>query len=876
MNDEEKKKRDQLIIMFAALLHDIGKFYQRSDEKNNKLSEEIRYNEALYCPSKQNIYTHKHSLYTHDCLENLLQFDFMKLDKDSRTKIIELASKHHNPSNDNIYELIIQKADHLSSGLDRFENKDNEKNDYREFKKIPFESIFSKIKIKNNDDEKKYYYPLVDSNFDTEANAKSSVFPKTDKPEMNYREYYEKFKTDWDLLISAMGKYNDNIIITSIVSLLRKYLWCIPSDTIKNPDLSLFDHSYTTAAIAVALYEYHYEKGIDSKVNSKDIENNDLKKFIILSGDLSGIQKYLLHTFEENTKGSSKILRGRSFFISQVQNIVIHHILKELNLPITQKIKDAGGNFELLLPNTEDVRNSLKKIEKEIHEYCLKELNGELNIILSYDNELTHEDINGKNYANLKIELANKMNIKKKQALYTVLNKQSDWVIEDNYKEMQIEVCPHCKREGAKKIGDEKWGKYCYYFNKELGQKMTSNPYIVLYDRETEDNYPTILNNYQLLFKKELPIENDENVIAFWKQRIGKNDEQNNNTDRIYPELEMCTFIPRYTPKDEHFNNEWAKWYENYKSNNDEELHNNNALTFRHIAYYKKCDYGAPLIGILKGDVDNLGQIFNRGLENHKNSMSRYSSMSRQLNSFFTIYINYILINKYPYIYTLYSGGDDFCFIGPWDELIDFAKNLYDDFKKFVCYNKDITFSAGIYIIHPNYPVHRAIEYAESELEKAKDEGKNRITIFGKPICWDGEFKEFEDLSKIFYKNMLREGEEDTNTEIEKDSKKKMLSRGFLYRLLHYQKLADEYFNKKEKKENPIANLLYHSHLMYDVYRNLSVEDKDKDNLMNLPDNLKFINDLIGEARYIKDTYKKYWSKLDLSLFRALYKSRKK
>src|SRR3989339_259067 len=116
-------------IYLGALLHDIGKFYQRADEvsvvKSKYLIQEIKNLEDIFCPEDYKIKgkrTHKHVLWTAQFFKDMEQHLKGLIIKDNQTtvdSIMRLAATHHNPSGNIINELIIQKADHYSSGADR-------------------------------------------------------------------------------------------------------------------------------------------------------------------------------------------------------------------------------------------------------------------------------------------------------------------------------------------------------------------------------------------------------------------------------------------------------------------------------------------------------------------------------------------------------------------------------------------------------------------------------------------------------------------------------------------------------------------------------------------------------------------------------------
>jgi len=127
MTEATKQNRNK--IHLASLLHDIGKFYQRTDEvsvsKSEHLTAEIKRLEDTFCPldiKTKGKRTHKHVLWTAQFIKDLeKQFRniFIKESDVSVDQIMRMAAVHHNPSPGSEMELIIQKADHYSSGADR-------------------------------------------------------------------------------------------------------------------------------------------------------------------------------------------------------------------------------------------------------------------------------------------------------------------------------------------------------------------------------------------------------------------------------------------------------------------------------------------------------------------------------------------------------------------------------------------------------------------------------------------------------------------------------------------------------------------------------------------------------------------------------------
>lgn len=85
-------------IAVAGILHDIGKFSQRSFYKDEGLSPETAEIKNELCPlTKDGHYTHNHVLYTNEFCDKYLTYLPEGIDKNIVTK---LASYHHNPEDD--------------------------------------------------------------------------------------------------------------------------------------------------------------------------------------------------------------------------------------------------------------------------------------------------------------------------------------------------------------------------------------------------------------------------------------------------------------------------------------------------------------------------------------------------------------------------------------------------------------------------------------------------------------------------------------------------------------------------------------------------------------------------------------------------------
>jgi len=250
---------------------------------------------------------------------------------------------------------------------------------------------------------------------------------------------------------------------------------------------------------------------------------------------------------------------------------------------------------------------------------------------------------------------------------------------------------------------------------------------------------------------------------------------------------------------------------------------------FCHIGLYalrrKSGNYfcGRPFLGVLKADVDNLGYIFARGFvgapESDKDeeckgsihSLSRLLQLSWFLDFFFSEVVREKIVEKaFENIYSVFSGGDDLFFIGPWEEVLRFEGALREEFKKFTCKNDSFTLSVGIAVVKPNLPIYTFAREAEEALERSKREGKNSTTLFDKRV----DYRKFTlgELLKVADEIVERAGDC-------ADARK--ISSSFLYKLLTLSEMA----NNEGKS---VKNLLWRAYLRYLTSRNFKGKEAEE------------------------------------------------
>ena len=661
-------------IVLGSLLHDIGKVIQKCE---NSIREEFSGSDEVCPRNEKGIISHLHSKYTDGFFNKYSEF---KCFNEFNLNSIYNASWHHNPSDNSPLQWIITKADWYSSGIERRSNELNEED--QKYFEIPLISVISNVNI-GKKFENYIYYKLGEFSADNILNLLS--LQKVSLKREDYSNLFYKFFNEFKELDKNFYSLNPSEksflnYCKAIDALIYRYFWCVPSSVLDFPDISLYEHLKTTSAIAACLYKFHEN---DNSLNDVEkIKNDKIEKFLFVSGDVSGIQKYIFDI--RKGKYSAKSLRARSFEIQVLCENVANYILSQFNLPIFNRIINAGGRFLLILPNVPEIGNELNILRREIEREFLEKYLGEITINISNPVTAQGEDFSLEKMPSLFAKIQKEIEIAKLKKFQTVLKTKEDFVISkyyDKFKSNQ-DLCPLCE-----KLPKEE--------DNELCQKC----------------------NLNVKIGTELP----KTVYIKWPNSIFK-------LPQLYSAKEAGKFYDKF--------NEYEAGYGSYYSPYYVPIENDEILTFEEISNRGE---GAKYLAMFKADVDNLGLIFTTGLGKNR-SISRISMLSSLLNAFFTTYLCRFIENNYSNLYVIFSGGDDICIIGHWLDIIKFSLDFHSKFKIFTGNNPNITISAGIALFHHNIPVRNVAQWAEQMLEKSKAGNKNSITLFGTTVNWD-EFK---------------------------------------------------------------------------------------------------------------------------------------
>ncbi len=799
--DEKDVTKDIMCedVQIAGILHDIGKFQQRAYKKYHRTP-----HEKLSKTFVKNI-------------GQSAQVENMVLSHMGRDYSSSLDQK------DKFLSGIIQKSDSYSS-----KERENRIQGVGDTKVEPLIPIFSKLNISDKNNMEEYFYPVK------KLELKDFPFPVKSKKEAVgkiWGDLQHSYQETWEDFSKDVKKVN-HLSFSTIYHLLKKYTLFIPSAAwISYPDISLFDHSKTTAAIANCIYLYLIEKG-EHSVNDKT------KYFTMISGDISGIQNFIYNVSspQSERRGMAKRLRGRSFYTNLLNENLAGIIIDRLELTDANILWCGGGHFLIIAPNTNKTKNILDTYENETREFLFKKYGDKLFL------SMTYQYVSGKDLDNFSLLKENMVYNNARENRQKYINNLDMVFQEEEY--IPPDICNIC--------GSISNGNVCYECNihENLGNKITMADFIVRVltkDDSARNEFDIFeLNIGYLILKKENLLEKIEKIH---KSSSKIHISTLNNTDfldsDIIKKLEEKNIQASFGFS---FLGNTAPYHDKYGS-----------LDFEHIA---KISRGTKKLGILKMNVDNVEKLFETGLNN--TSISRISTMSSLLDVFISGHVNemmkeYYVISevcpecrekvydieltfqedtikiyrekeregktekvcskcsdkKIPILYMSYSGGDDLLIIGPWDIIVKLSKDIRDKFKKYTCMNNDINISAGIHICGPKFPIDRAVRMADEMLKKSKTLGKNRISIFSETVTWEpfGRFKGYEELLQFA-------------TRLESLVETEKVSRSFVYSLRSL--LRQEFDDLQEFEYKMIARIerkRYEHKLKYALTRNVKDED---------------------------------------------------
>lgn len=585
---------------------------------------------------------------------------------------------------------------------------------------LAMRSVFERIRLDRNSqsDATNYRYGLPLSFMD----FGDGVFPKDEDDLATLTARHRNMKDGFAEELGRIQTQTYAGFADNLLYLLEKYASRIPAVGDRLPEISLYDHARTTAAFTLALYDFMQSQ------NRSDVSGlASQEPFLLLGGDVSGIQKFIYHII---ARGAAKNLKGRSFYLQLMVDNVVSYLLGQFNLLAANVVYSSGGSFYLLLANTPANRSKLEQANDAINARLYEEHGTALYLALDTvsfgEKEIISQQADA-DIGHLWQQLAERLGRKKSQRF-----KQ---LIKGRYASLFEPIAVSSKEKRDAITGDELVDPVLLEEGKEdrvnrstkmqigLGSGLKSAAYWVQatspVDYLKQSNIMEInplglgVYNYFLSEKKmegvkqKLEAEGDRIRIARFNQHGGGT-----------PEI---------------LTHRWAvAWYggNDFPQNQFGEPKTFSELSgveFDRPNYQEDSQQavnGPDLIrlGVLRMDVDNLGAIFKRGLPARLRTFSAYSTLSRSLDYFFKGYLNAIQQQDAYKEHTqiIYSGGDDLFIVGKWDLMPAMAAAIRESFSKWTCHNPDLTLSGGLAIVGAKSPILQAADMAASFEHDAK------------------------------------------------------------------------------------------------------------------------------------------------------------
>ena len=773
-------------VALAAYLHDLGKFAERARIEVPK--DALDAHKTQYCPfvpvkegSPARKHTHVHAAYTglaFDVIEqsapDLIQGDMhpfvnrsqLQADHTQATdSLINAAAAHHRP--DTFLQWIIATADRVASGFERDEfDKYNESKDEntetatgRNHYQARQLSLWEQIRLdgktgKVTAKDLKWRYPLA-------ALSPTAIFPQKREqcePGEDGKAQAE-YKTLWNEFLAALEsipkahRSNWPLWLDHFDTAWMTFTHAIPAATAfgTKPEVSLYDHSKTTAALATALWRWHEAEGKTDSVAARGLakgnfgEDVHIDKLLLIQGDFFGIQDFIFSEGSQTNKAAAKLLRGRSFQVSLFTELAALKVLDALSLPPTSQITNAAGKFLIVAPNTTAVRAQLETVRTEINQWFLQHSFGLAGLGLVGKPASCKDFLKG-NFKGLMQSLFAEL---EKAKLHRFnLTAPANPVFDVAY--------PHgvCQFNSRLPADDETRQSAALSRDQiTLGSALTREDRLLIVRHPAQLTGNNLKNLEVPVFGYGVAFTQSEEVTGKFGalakdgilQRCWDFSLPDNLDDPLwhgYARRFINAYVPRFTELDLQTQSKY-RGLENEVEWDD--MRFGIGKTLNHVACEDRqpksdrmddaCQWqGQIALMTLKGDVDNLGTIFQQGLQ--EPTFAKMAALSRQMNAFFAIWLPAICAKEFPNTYTVFAGGDDFFLIGPWHSIQKLAARMADAFKSYVAENPGITFSAGMVMTKPGQPIHTLATQAEDALSDAKGVDKNALVLFGERVRW--------------------------------------------------------------------------------------------------------------------------------------------
>ncbi|GAA6619747.1 type III-A CRISPR-associated protein Cas10/Csm1 [Scytonema sp. NUACC26] len=602
----------------------------------------------------------------------------------------------------------------------------------------PLRLLFDSIKLSQGQDKEYFWQPRY-----IEDKEPTVPYPQQKEPTLIELETLkQKIREAVSFLKDSQQDWENLSLLTLILEKFGSFI------SYGELNVALVDKARTTAAVAAAI------------ANCSEPYN-----LCLVAGDLSGIQKFI---YTISSDGALKSLRARSFYLELVTEEVVQQLLEKLKLPRTNIIYAGGGNLYILASGTEETKSIVRKVRQQFNKWLLNEFQGKVYLALDSLEPFPIEDIATKKFAE-HWSKATKDLAKYKSRKFGDRLTDLSHLLKKYYAHTPCQVCHRDDEENLQPLNKEVGAVLAC----EICQRMYElGGQLLRVDAILRSQFSEATETGKDAIQLKLPPQDELSAVNVryrlcddWKQIDSDAD-----TILLVNDWELDHYRFRHFRK---FNSApllLGKY--GIKTQIPGETGFMRAEEMAELAR------GIKRVGYLRMDVDRLGQIFAKGLGD-KQTLPRLAGLSRQMSYFFKVYLNSLaaskeenipgnikqlhqkeksqnsyntneslLENKAQILLFIYAGGDDLFVSGAWNEVVEYAFDVYQCFRAYTGHNPDITLSGGISIADAKFPLYQAANKSGEAEEAAKGKGRDSLGLFGEVFKWD-EWLGIDDINLV-------------------------------------------------------------------------------------------------------------------------------
>jgi CRISPR-associated protein Csm1 len=604
----------------------------------------------------------------------------------------------------------------------------------------PLRSVFCSLSL-DSSPPSDYYWPVRPL-----ALEESVIFPRavetTEPLEDVLPSLWRGFRESAEQLAQVHAS-NSHLAsyLESLLLLLRRYAWCIPSANGKAaPDVSLYDHSRMTVALMVCLESL--EASTLARLGESPRQAEDVA--LLVGGDLSGVQTFI---YTITSRGAASALRGRSLYLQLLTEAVVRFLLRKLDLPLTNLIYQGGGSFYLLARPSD--RERLADLQRDISRILLMHHRGELYFALSGVSLQARDFFSGR-IAQRWQALAEQQQAAKQHRFAELGPDLAQLFSPQGEGGDESRECQVCGREHPHiTTNPETETRKCAPCRayEDLGKRLRTARYLWLEagenaqaettEAETRGDWEALLQAFGLRADVVADLgglppfgEHAHQRIILALNDAAFADFAPGPRTAVGRRL-LVNVTPTLTQAD----------IAAVQDKIDEPLYPD---TVKPFSVLEKQAHGIERLGVLRMDVDNLGRLFAEGFGDAA-SLARVAALSFAISLYFEGWIE-TLANAHnadaqaergDILYSIYSGGDDLFFVGAWDAAVELAREIQRDLVRFAAGHPDVHVSGGLVLVGGKYPLYQAAADAHEAEQSAKQyPGKNAFTFLGRTLPW--------------------------------------------------------------------------------------------------------------------------------------------